>query len=215
MRFSEFLKKHSIENDGFFISEADIDRYWPNTLAEENVLSLIEDIKTKITNGLKSGVKLEITQRGSATDGECTINRQKYKTSEALDEASSVFESIKHLACLMTYSKIYEEAYRQELEKDHYGKDAHEIVLKHVEPNNINSVHTMDDLSDKFKTDRNKKVSAQFRYCVSSYCKEYPSKNGPISWFEGVIESVHKFFQDGYMEIRSKVKKELGHDKEE
>ena len=217
MRFSEFLKQHSQrddEADGFIISESDIEKYWPATLAEDNVLHLLDGIKQSITNGIKSGVKLEVQKKGSGVNVECSIDRAKYKTTEALEEATTIFESIKHLACLMTYSKIYEEAYRQEIEKDHYGKDAGEIVLKHVEPTNINNVSVMNDLSDKFKSDRNKKVASQFRYCVNSYCDQYKDRNEIISWFTDVVTSLHEFFQTGYMEIRAKVRKAAGVDDE-
>ena len=208
MRFSDFLNQHTFDN--FSISEADINKYWPQTISEENVLMILDGLGKSIKEAISSKVKLEFETRGGSY-GETVLKRNKYKTTEDLEAAQRLFDNMKHLACLMTYSKVYEKATSQDLKMDNYKQDPADRYNKYVQATDFKSDKVVDNLSDKYAVDRNKAVAAQFKFVVSSYCKEY-AENSDLSWFTEIIDSLKHFFQNGYLEIDRRLKKELGHE---
>ena len=208
MHFSEFMRQsveRSLDRVSYQISDEVIDNYWPSALTEENVLHVIEELGTAMHEFYKDKVPLHLQTSGSA-NWIAAIKVDAYKNPAELEAAKKLFETLKHIACLMTYSKIYEKATAQEASKDNYMADE-DIFRKHVAPTGINSTKVLDELSEKYKADRNKTVSAQFGFIVRSYADEYSDGEG-VTWFDDIIASLHKFFQDGYIAIDRKFNKD-------
>lgn len=208
MRFSEFMRQsveRALDRASYHVSEDDIEKYWPGALTEENVLSVIDGLGAALHEFYKDKVRLQLRTSGGSS-GTTMVDAHAYKSADELAQAKKLFEVLKHLACLMTYSKIYEKATAQEAAKDNYMSDE-DIFRKHVAPTGINDTKVLDELSEKYRADRNKTVSAQFGFIVRSYSEEYADGEG-VAWFDDIISSLRTFFQDGYMTIDRKFNKD-------